>query len=89
MLEILSKYLFFTNFNEIYKNISNWPNPGGQRSNMSLNYPLRSHKCNFLGKIENNKSTQICFKQSVSTSLISALMAYLKTYQIHLIQAVK
>ena len=34
------------------KNISNWPDPGGQRCDMSLNYPLRLHKCNFPGKIE-------------------------------------
>ena len=43
---------------------------------MSLNYP--QHKCNFPGKSENSKSTQICLKFSISTSLLSALMTYVK-----------
>ena len=57
-------------------NISNWPDQGGQRRDMSLNYP--QHKCNFPGKFENSKSTQICLKFSISTSLLSALMTYVK-----------
>ena len=58
------------------KNISNWPDQGGQRRDKSLNYP--QHKCNFPGKFENSKITQICLKFSISTSLLSALMAYVK-----------
>ena len=58
------------------KNISNWPDQQGQKNDMSLNYP--QHKCDFPGKFENSKSTQICLKFSMSTSLLSALMTYVK-----------
>ena len=66
------------------KNISSWPDQGSQRHDTSLNYP--QHKCNFPGKFENSKNTQICLKYSISTSFLSALMTYIKTYQIGLIQ---
>ena len=39
------------------KNISNWPDPGGQKWDMSPNYSLSPYKGNFPGKTKNNRST--------------------------------
>ena len=54
------------------KNTLNWPDQEGQRHDMSLNYP--QHKCNFPGKFENSKRTQICLKFSI----LSALTTFVK-----------
>ena len=56
------------------RNISNWPDPGGQKMDMTQNLSLLGHKGNFPGKSENNRSTQICLKYNLSTSLLSTLM---------------
>ena len=60
------------------KNISNWPDPGGQKLHMTQNRSLWLHKSNFPGKSKNNKTTQICQKYNLSTSLLSTLMTYFK-----------
>ena len=60
------------------KNISNWPDPGGQKMDMTQNHSLLRHKGNFPGKSKNNKTTQICVKYNLSTSLLSALITYVK-----------
>ena len=39
------------------KNISNWPDPGGQKWNTSQNYSLSPYKGNFPRKTKNNRST--------------------------------
>ena len=71
------------------KNISNWPDPGGQKTDMTQNCSLLQQKGNFPGKSKNNETTQICLKYNLSTSLLSTLMTYVKTYQVGLIQGVK
>ena len=38
------------------KNMSNWPDPGGQMMDMTQNYSLSPHKGNFPGKTNNNRS---------------------------------
>ena len=60
------------------KNILNWPDPVGQMMDTNLNYSFSRHKGNFPGKTKNNRSTSICSKYNLSTSLLSALMTYLK-----------
>ena len=42
------------------KNISNWPDPGVQKMDMTQNRSLLQHKGNFTGKSENNETTKIC-----------------------------
>ena len=39
------------------KNISNWPDLGGQKMDMTQNRSLLQHKGNFPGKSKNNRST--------------------------------
>ena len=39
------------------KNLSNWPDPGGPKWDMSQNYSLSPYKGNFPGKTKNNRST--------------------------------
>ena len=56
---------------------------------MTQNRSLLRHKGNFPGKSKNNETTQICLKYNLSTSLLSTLMTYVKTYQVGLIQGVK
>ena len=56
------------------KNISNWPDPGGQIMDMSQNYLLLPDNSDFSGKTKNKRSTQICLNYSLSTSLLSILM---------------
>ena len=60
------------------KNVLNWPDPGGQMMDMTLNYSFSLHKGNFAGKTKNNRSTSICSKYNWSISLLSVLMTYLK-----------
>ena len=60
------------------KNISNWPDPGGPEWDISQNYSLSPYKGNFPGKTKNNRSTWICLKYNLSTSLLSTLMTYVK-----------
>ena len=60
------------------KKISNWPDRGGQKMDMTQNLSLLRHKGNFPGKSKNNETTQICFKYNLSTSLLSTLMTYVK-----------
>ena len=38
------------------KNMSNWPDPGGQMMHMTRNDSLLLHKGNFPGKTKNNTS---------------------------------
>ena len=38
------------------KNISNWPDPGGQMMDMTQNYSLLLHKGNFPGKLKTIKA---------------------------------
>ena len=37
------------------KNISNWPDPGGQKMDMTQNYSLLWHKGNFPGNLKTTK----------------------------------
>ena len=60
------------------KNISNWPDAGAQKMDMTQNHSILRHKGNFAGKSKNNKTTQICLKYNLSTSLLSTLMTYVK-----------
>ena len=60
------------------KNMSNWPDPGGQMMDMTQNYSLWPHKGNFLGKNKNNRSIWICLKYNLCTSLLSTFMTCLK-----------
>ena len=61
------------------KNISNWPESRGQMMDMTQNYSTWLHNSNFPGKTKNNRSTWICLKYNLSTSLLSTLMTYVKT----------
>ena len=45
---------------------------------VTQNRSLLWHKGNFSGKSKNNKTTQICLKYNLSTSLLSTLMTYVK-----------
>ena len=45
---------------------------------MTQNRSLWLHKSTFPGKSKNNKTTQICQKYNLSTSLLSTLMTYFK-----------
>ena len=45
---------------------------------MTQNRSLLRHKGNFPRKSKNNKTTQICLKYNLSTSLLSTLMTYVK-----------
>ena len=45
---------------------------------MTQNRSVLRHKGNFPGKSNNNRSTQICLKYNLSTSLVSTLMTYVK-----------
>ena len=56
---------------------------------MTPNRSLLQHKGNFPRKSKNNETTQVCLKYNLSTSLLSTLMTYVKTYQVRLIQGVK
>ena len=60
------------------KNISDWPDPGGQKMDMTQNCSYLQQKGNFPGKSKNNETTQICLKYNLSTSLLSTLMTYVK-----------
>ena len=60
------------------KNISNWPDPGRQKMDMTQNRSLLRHKGNFPGKPINNETTQICLKYNLNTSLLSTLRTYVK-----------
>ena len=75
------------------KNISNWPDPGGQKTAMTQNCSPLQQKGNFPGKSKNNETTQICLKYNLSTSLFSSLLStlttYVKTSQVGLIQGVR
>ena len=55
------------------KNISNWPDPGGQRWDMNQNYSLRLHKGKFPGKLKTTKAHEYVLKHSQSTSLLSTI----------------
>ena len=45
---------------------------------MTQNCSYLQQKGNFPGKSKNNKTTQICLKYNLSTSLLSTLMTYVK-----------
>ena len=60
------------------KNVSNWPDPGGQKMDMTQNLSLLWHKSYFPGKSKNNRSTQICLKYNLNAFLLSTLMTYVK-----------
>ena len=70
--------IFLEKLKTYVKNISNWPDPGGQKMDMTQNRSLLRHKGNFPGKSKNKKTTQICLKHNLSTSLLSTLMTYVK-----------
>ena len=70
------------------KNISNWPDPGGQKTDMTQNRSLLQQKGNLPGKSKNNETTQICLKYNLSTPLLSTSTTYVKTSQVGLIQGV-
>ena len=61
-----------------FKNISNLPDPGGQKIDMTQNHSLLRHKGNFPRKSKKNKTTQICLKYNLGTSLLSTLITYVK-----------
>ena len=46
--------------------------------NMTQNYSFSLPKGNFPGKTKNNRSTWICSKYNLSTSLLSTLMTHVK-----------
>ena len=50
----------------------------GVKDGMRQNYTLSLHKGNFPRKPKNQKSTRICLKYSLSTSLLSALITFVK-----------
>ena len=50
----------------------------GVKDGMRQNYSLSLHKGNFPRKTKNHKSTQICLKYSLSTSLLSTLITFVK-----------
>ena len=58
--------------------MSNWPDPGFQKIDMTQNRSLLQHKDNFPGKSENNKTTQICLKYSLRCAEASVLERYMK-----------
>ena len=60
------------------KNISNWPDLGGQKIDMTQNCSPLWHKGNSPRKSKNNETTQICLKYNLDTSLLSTLMTYVK-----------
>ena len=60
------------------KTISNWPDPGGQMMDMTQNYSHWLHNGNFPGKTKTNRSTWICLKYNLITSLSSTLVTYVK-----------
>ena len=45
---------------------------------ITQNYSFSMHEGNFPGKTKNNRSTWICLKYNLSTSLLSTLMTYVK-----------
>ena len=51
---------------------------GGQMMDMTQNYSLWLCMGNFPGKTKNNRSTYICSKYNLSSSLLSTLMTYLR-----------
>ena len=63
---------------DICQNISSWPDPGGQKMDMTQISSLLWQKGNFPGKSENNKTTQICLKYSLRCAGASILERYLK-----------
>ena len=66
------------------KHILNWADPGSQMMDMTQNYSLSLHKGNFPEKTKNNRSTWICLKYNLSTSLLSTLMTYIwSCFQMH------
>ena len=56
-----------------YVKTSSWPDPGGQKMDMTQNGSLLRHKGNFPGKSENNETTQICLKYSLRCAGASIL----------------
>ena len=50
----------------------------GVKDGMRQNYSLLLHKSSFPGKTKNHKSTRICLKYSLSTSLLSTLITFVK-----------
>ena len=48
------------------KNVLNWPDPGGPMMDMTQICSFLRRKGKFLGKLKNNKTTQICLKYSLS-----------------------
>ena len=50
----------------------------GVKDGMRQNYSLSLHKGNFPRKTKNHKGTQICLKYSLSTSLLSTLITFVK-----------
>ena len=79
---ICSKYnlstLLLSTLMTYVKNMSNWPDPGGQMMDMTQNDSLWPLKGNFPGKTKNNRSIWICLKYNLSSSLLSTLITYLK-----------
>ena len=61
-----------------FKNILNWPDPGGQMMDMTQNCSLLGHKGNFPGISKNNKSTKICLKYGLRCAGASILERCLK-----------
>ena len=59
------------------RNISNWPDPG-VKDGIRQNYSFSLHKGNFPGKTKKHKSTQMCLKYNLSTSLLSTLITFVK-----------
>ena len=60
------------------KSILNWPDPGCQLMDIPQNCCIFRHRGNFPGKLENNKTTQICLKYSLKCAEASILERYLK-----------
>ena len=60
------------------KNISNRPDPEGQKMDMSQNYSLLLDNSDFPGKTKNKRSREICLNYSLSNSLLSILMIDVK-----------
>ena len=78
MLKIQSEYFSFINFNDICQNISSWPDPGGQKMDMTQIGSLLWHKGNFPGKSENSETAPICLKYNLRCAGASILERYLK-----------
>ena len=78
MLKLQPEYFSFINFDDMCQKFLELADPGVQMMDMTQNFSFWRHKGNFLGKLKNNKVTQICLKYSLRCVRASILQRYLK-----------